>query len=154
MFVVNCDYGYDVARGAIVRKDSAPLPAGGGTVTIAADRGWQSSGFQVEAGETYRIEAAGRFTIGGDADKPWPCEPNGITLHYHNGQPIGKLLVGVSEVGDDVRGITPLAQPVAIGTSGTFTPAHRGVLYLCVNESAAGLADNTGTVAVRVSAGE
>jgi len=150
LFVANCDYGYDVARASVVRKDAESLPAGGGTATIAADRGWQSSGFQVEAGNTYQIEAAGKFTIGGDEEKPWPCEPNGITLHYHRGQPLGMLLAGISEVGDEVRGITPLAKPTPIGADGTITPAYSGVLYFCLNESPAGLADNQGTVAVRV----
>jgi len=150
LFVVNCDYGYDVARASVVRKEASPLPAGGGTATIAADRGWQSSGFQVEAGKKYRIEAAGKFTIGGDDAKPWPCEPNGITLHYHRGRPLGMLLAGISEVGPEARGLTPLAEPVPIGAGGTFTPAHSGVLYFCLNESPAGLADNRGTVAVRV----
>ena len=154
LFIVNCDYGYDVERAAVARKEAAPLPASGGTATIAADRGWQSSGFQVEAGKTYRIEAAGQFTIGGDEAKPWLCEPNGITLHYHRGQPIGMLMAGISEVDSTVRGMTPLSRPVAIGARGEFRPEHSGVLYFCVNESPAGLGDNRGTVAVRVVAVE
>ena len=32
-------------------------------VTIAADRGWQSSGVWLEAGKTYRMTARGRYQI-------------------------------------------------------------------------------------------
>ena len=46
LFVVNADYGYDVARAAITRKaEVMAMPAAGATLTISADRGWQSTGF-------------------------------------------------------------------------------------------------------------
>ena len=64
LFVMNLDYGYDVGRAAIVRKTAEPLPPEGATATIAADRGWQSTGFRLEAGGKYRLDAKGRYQIG------------------------------------------------------------------------------------------
>ena len=150
LFIVNLDYGYDVARGAVVRKtDVAPLPAAGATVTIAADRGWQSSGFAVEAGKTYKITASGRYQVAKEP-QPWPCEPGGITIHYHRGRPLGMLLAAVGDVTFDKDTITPLANPTAVGTLSEITPVIAGTLYLSINEGAAGLGDNEGSVTVQI----
>lgn len=62
-FLGNLDYGYDIEREKILRRDAQALPATGGKVSILAERGWQSSGWQLEAGKTYEIEARGRFQI-------------------------------------------------------------------------------------------
>jgi hypothetical protein len=151
LFAFQCDYGYDFARASVVRRPTAPLPAGGATATIEAGRGWQSTGFTLEAGKTYAISATGRFTIGGDVARPWPCEAGGITLRYHAGRPLGMLLAAVSDDTAPLE-ITPLARPQPIGLAGEITPAATGTLYLSLNESAAGLADNAGTVQVRIQA--
>jgi hypothetical protein len=150
LFVVNIEYGYDVTRAAVLRKELQELPPAGASTMIAVDRGWQSTGFAVEAGTTYQIEASGQFKIGG-GDKPWLCEPNGITLHYYRGRPIGLLMAGVSEVDETARGLTPLTRPIEVGASSQFTPEHSGVLYLSVNESAAELGDNEGTISVKIT---
>ena len=92
----DCDYGYDVARAATVRKPAVDLPAGGATVTIAADRGWQSSGFKLRAGRLINSRPAGRYQVAAEP-KPWPCEAGGVTIRYHRGQPLGMLLAAVSD---------------------------------------------------------
>lgn len=150
LFIVNLDYGYDVARSAVVRKtEVAPLLAAGATVAIAADRGWQSSGFAVEAGKTYKITASGRYLVA-KTPEPWPCEPGGITIHYHRGKPLGMLLAAVGDRKLEPDTITLLANPTAVGTLAEITPMVEGTLYLSINEGAAGLGDNEGTVTVKI----
>jgi hypothetical protein len=149
-FVANLDYGYDAERESLVRRDVvAALPSDGGEAEIAADRGWQSTGFQLSAGKTYTITAAGRFQIG-RSTRPWISEPDGITLRYHRGEPIGRLMAAVTDEGRSPR--SGLTRPTAIGRSGEITPAIDGVLYLRVNDSPADLADNAGTLQARVRA--
>ena len=69
-YVATLDHGYDFERMAIRfgARDAAKRQAA--EVTIAADRGWQSSGVWLEAGKTYRVAARGRYQIavenGGD----------------------------------------------------------------------------------------
>jgi len=150
-FVANIEYGYDVARESIIRRDSpAALPNEGASVEVAADRGWQSSGHTLEAGKTYQLTASGQFQIG-KSTKPWISEANGITLKYYKGRPIGLLLAAVTDEGKS-GGLSPLVKPIVVGERGEITPEQDGVLYLRMNDSPAELFDNAGNASVRVDA--
>jgi hypothetical protein len=150
VFVVNIEYGFDIAREAIEVKEAKPLPAEGATVTIAADRGWQSSGFVLETGATYRIEAAGRYQIA-DEPKVWQCEPNGVTIRYHNGRPLGMLVGAIVDEAAAPTGITMLVKPDPIGLRLETPVESGGTLFLRINDSPAELADNAGTCEVRIA---
>jgi hypothetical protein len=151
LYVINIDYGYDFARAATVRAPAKPLNQQA-TVNVAADHFWQSTGIQLEAGQTYELTASGRYQMGQDP-KPWWCEPNGITIEYHQGKPIGILLAAISDPQEGQTGITPLASPEVIGLAGKITPRKSGTLYLCLNDSPAKLADNQGSATVVIKAG-
>jgi hypothetical protein len=146
-FVIDCDYGYDFARAAIVRKEAVPLPAGGAKIELASDRGWQSTGYKLEAGKKYAISASGRFEIAG-GEKPWPCEAGGVTIRYHNGQPLGMLIGAVCDESKSLA--VELSSKRTIGLSTVLAPAEAGVLYLSINEASSGLADNKGVLKVEI----
>jgi hypothetical protein len=152
LFVIDCDYGYDFARAAIVRRPAGSLPAEGAKVTLATDRGWQSTGIQLEQGKSYVISASGRYEIAG-GEKPWPCEAGGVTLRYHKGRPLGELRAAVAGE-PNAASLTPLASPQPIGLGAKLTPEASGTLYLSINEAASGLADNRGTLSVEVRPAE
>jgi hypothetical protein len=147
VFVVDCDYGYDFARAAIVRKAAGPLPAGGATFELAADRGWQSTGYQLEAGKKYMITAGGRYQVAG-GEKPWPSEAGGVTIRYHNGQPLGMLIGAVCDESQPLA--AQLSSKRTIGLSTVLAPAEAGVLYLSINEASSALADNKGELTVEI----
>jgi hypothetical protein len=149
LFVMNVDYGYDVARAAIDFQKGAPLAAEGATVEIAADRGWQSSGILLEEAGKYRLTASGRYQV---ADKPvvWWCEPGGVTIRYDQGRPLGMLLAAVHDDNFDGSTVSALALPQPIGLEREIFVERGGTLYLRINESAGGLADNAGTLSVRI----
>ena len=149
LFIAECDYGYDVPRASILRKPKSDLPTSGGTATLAADRGWQSTGYRLQAGKSYRISASGRYQIASTSNS-WPCEPGGVTIRYANGYPLGMLLAGLGEVEADSSPVTPLTRPIPIGTGANFTPSNTGTLYLKINEPASGLADNSGSLSVKI----
>ncbi len=139
-FLAALDYGYDTERMAIEHtfgnKDAT---------SIAVDRGWQQTSWFLQKGHTYKITAAGRYQIADDGE-PWPCEPGGITLRYHDGHPLGVLLGTLrSQKNPGV-----FAKPIALGRQAIITPAEDAVLYLRVNDSPAELSDNRGKLAVRV----
>lgn len=149
LFLANMDYGYDVAREAIDAKPVSHLPADGATVTIAANRGWQSSGYRLEAGARYEFEATGRYQLA-DQPKSWWCEPNGVTIRYHKRLPLGMLLGAIVDESAADGGALPLISPNAIGIGGEYPIEEGGTLYLRINDSPAELEDNAGSLEVRI----
>jgi hypothetical protein len=153
-YVATLDHGFDFDRMAIDFRRGKPL-TGANKVEIAADRGWQSSGVWLEANKSYKLTAAGRYQIATDGDpvssRFWPCEPGGITIEYHDGQPLGMLLGALHEDGEAASNDKlSFAEPSPIGLQATIKPVTSGTLYFRVNESAARLDDNRGTLTVSV----
>jgi hypothetical protein len=147
--VVDLDYGYDFARASVVFAPGQPLPAGGTEVSIAADRGWQSARVTLEAGQTYRLDAHGRFQVA-NPGRPWPCEPGGVSIRYYRGRPLGMLLAAVRPDHPEPGRSSALLRPVPVGLGTTLTPETTGTLYLKVNDSPAELADNAGQLQVKI----
>lgn len=158
VFANELAYGTDVPRAAIDFRPGKPIASGGSaTVTIAADRGWQSSGIRLEAGKTYRLRASGRYQIAAltrdfyGVITLWPCEPGGITIRYHRGRPLGLLLGAVEPDVLPIGTLPPMLEPIVVGLETTVTPATTGTLYLRVNDSNGELADNSGTLMVEIA---
>jgi hypothetical protein len=149
IFLADCDYGYDFARAAVDRKPAIPLSPGGASVVVQTSRGWQSSGLRLEAGKTYTVRASGRYQLTA-GERPWQCEAGGVTIRYCAGKPLGMLLGAVSDSGGAAPAKSPLTTPIPIGNRAELTPQTTGTLYLKINEPAGALADNAGTLTVRV----
>ena len=145
------EYGYDVPRMAIESRESQTGKPLTSSVTYEVDvtRGWQSSGVLLEAGQPYRITASGRYQLE-DTPKLWYAEPNGVTLRYHKGQPLGLLLGAVVPDGLFATDAeisphnVPFLSPIPIGPKLELMPEQSGTLYLRVNDSPAELGDNNG----------
>ena len=149
-FILEIDYGYDLASNVIARVPVNDL-VGNATTTVSATRGWQSSAIRVQAGRKYRITATGRFQIGAD-EQPWFSEAGGITLQYHAGRPLGLLLAAVTDESRPLVGVTPLSKPIGIGLEAELVPKSTGTLFLRINDSPASLADNQGALTVKIEA--
>ncbi len=148
-YIAELEYGYDLSRMAMVHRRAADVAAGGQSVAVNADRGWQSTGWLLKAGQSYRLAASGRYQIASDGG-PWTCEPGGVTLEYHDGRPLGVLL-GALRVAPK-NGASTFAQPTIVGLGATIKPEEDAVLYLRVNDTPARLNDNAGEVTVKVEA--
>ena len=167
VFANELEYGVDVARTAIAFRPGQPPAVAGTQTTVAADRGWQSSGVRLEAGRKYRIRAVGRYQIaapqtsdagGTSTQKPWPCEPGGVTLRYYRGRPLG-MLIGAVEP-DAPAAAPPVAvakpgmlEPIAVGLDTIIEPSVTGTLYLRVNDSNGELHDNAGALTAEIKPG-
>ena len=151
IYLANLDYAYDFARMQLNLKQGAPLTTTTQSIDIAADRGWQSSEIELEAGKKYRIEASGKFQIA-NKGKPWMSEAGGLTIRYVQGLPLGLLLAAVrSNDFDPTQANTPLASPQPIGLNSILNPTHSGTLYLRINDAPGELADNSGSLKVTVT---
>ncbi len=149
LLVSGMEYGYDISRVAVDFTPGRPLPEGGATVTIAADRGWQSSGVVLEAGAKYRLRASGRYQV---ANQPqiWWCEPNGVSIRYYQGRPLGLLLAAVRPNQPQYESLSALLRPTEVGLGAVLSPSQSGTLYLKINDSAAELGDNAGELKVEI----
>jgi hypothetical protein len=176
LFAANVCHGYDQQRAAIEFRAGKPLPENEpATIEVAADRGWQSSGVLLEQGKTYTVIANGRFVIanapeegdpgsGQAADAgqpdtgqppapPWESEPQGVSIRYHSGRPLGMLLGALRSAPQPAEPPrTTLLDVIPLGRNSTFAAPVSGTLYLRVNDDWNALADNAGKVEVRISA--
>jgi hypothetical protein len=168
LFAANLCLGYDQTRAAIDFQPGNPLITDqAAQVTIAADRGWQPTGVELEAGRTYEITAAGRFVIAHAPQasakeaiaeqsalaRPWESEPQGISFRYHDGRPLGMLVAAIrTHPQPEVSPRTTLLHVLPIGRKAQVTPTVGGTLYLRLNDDWSELADNSGKVEVQIRA--
>ncbi len=140
------EYGFDAARHQ-VDLPPEPLLAAGGAQTMLLDvaRGWQAAPFTLAAGQQVEISAQGRFTIRGQPQR-WESEAEGVTIEYHRGQPLGRLLACVLPFEPVSGRYLPELQVVAIGASATVLAEEASWLLLKINEPAGELADNEGSL--------
>jgi len=160
LFLSEMDYGYQVQRGQLTQAEQTVTTGAKLTVTIRADFGWQTVELAVKQGQQFRVQSTSQYVVGKTGEQLWRCEPNGITLEYYRGQPLGMLLAGV--VGDvaelradgkrasekiDVAG---LLRPHLVGRDSIIEIEHDGKLCLRINESPAKLDDNQGVLEVTI----
>jgi hypothetical protein len=160
VMIAGMEYGYDVARAAIDFTPGGPLPAGGATVAVAADHGWQNSGLRLESGGKYQLTAEGRYQVG-KTPKIWWCEPNGVSIRYYRGRPLGMLLAAVRPDAG-IRGAparpgqppeekrSAFLHPTPVGLRAALSPDQSGTLFLKINHSAGELDQTAGHLTVRV----
>jgi hypothetical protein len=137
------DYGYAVE--AAVPFD-APVSKFGDTTSIqlSVTRGWQRAGVQIVAGQSYDVSCENKFRIRDDG-QPWPCTADGVTIEYYRGRPLGQLVGAVRGSHDST-----VLDWVSLGSGGIRSFDSGGELYLRINESPAGLADNSGELTVTI----
>ena len=147
------EYGYDPSHGMLANSrkakaiDDQPVE-----FEVSANRTWQSAGVQVNKDDKLVIDASGEFIVG-ELPKPWRCEPNGVTLEYYRGEPLGKLMLTISSPMIKEQFSQPI-EVVAVGEHLEFTASATGELHFRVNESNAGLADNSGSTKVTIRKAE
>jgi len=156
-FTDEIDYGYDFTRSGI---DWTPAPGppldARQTISVAADRGWQNSGWSLRKGARYSLRATGRCTIGTltgpGAEPPLPLETeaNGISLRWYRGRPLGKLLVA-QWVEQPTGGGRPRFVVLAEGGRCEFTAATDGTVFCKLNDPPGELADNDGQLTVEIN---
>jgi hypothetical protein len=153
-FTDEIDYGYDLSRSRIDWAPGQWLDSRQ-TISVAADRGWQNSGWSLRKGERCAIDAKGRCTIGAvprTAAEPLvrlETEADGISLRWYRGRPLGRLLVAqwVEQPDDGGR---PHFVVLATGRRGEFTAATDGVVFCKLNEPPGELADNDGQLTAEI----
>lgn len=105
---------------------------------VEAARGWQSSRLLAKEGQSYEYTATGDWSVEKDGEK--------LTA---DGDANGKgKLIGV--MFDDFK----LSEPFPLGTTGRWSAPSDGVLFVRCEDEWNALADNTGTVTLKIKAAE
>ena len=151
LFTHELQYGFDLSRAAIQFQPGQPLAGSGAvhSIDVAADRGWQSGGVLVRAGVEYEVAASGEVTLG-TVPKPWISQPQGISIVYSEGHPIGLLLAAIHREPPEPKADESMLNQIVVGGRTTFVAAAAGTLYFRINDRWNSLADNDGHYRVTV----
>ena len=135
----------------IVTSRAIPTPSRGSQgnadqfeTNIGAREVWQDSGLYIEAGQRLTIQASGTWR-----DRSGTTDVNGRASQPLNGRrdevalPGAPLMMLVGKIGDD-------GVPFRVGTQTEVTASRPGPLLLMANDRYRELADNRGTVEVRI----
>ncbi len=149
--ISDLEYGFDPAR-SLVSVTRTPRRLGEQTVTLEleTDRGWQPSGIYVEQGDRITVAAEGSFTVG-QSSGAWTCYADGVTLEYHHGQPLGKLMLGVLSPMSPEPAFSQTVKTLPIGARRELAAAASGELHFRINETSGDLHDNEGRLTIRLS---
>lgn len=119
-------------------------------VSIQADRGWQSTGVVLEAGETISVTATGSVEVKRLADgQAWHSPPRGISVEYNRGNRLGALVGVLAPL--DVEQPSEIWSRVFVGSQSVLQATERSCLLLRVNDSATGVNDNSGAFSVEIA---
>ena len=146
------DYGFDWSRERIDLSVRDPMWDGKPiSMSVAADRGWQSIGFRIPKGVNIHLEPSGEVTLA-TTTRPWLSQPAGITFEFHRGRPLGQLLLCVLPNAIELGAETISPLPIQSVTAETMieVPEYSWLLFR-VNDGVDQLADNEGQYRVVVS---
>lgn len=119
-------------------------------VSVQADRGWQSTGIVLNAGETISVKATGSVEVKRLADgTSWHSTPKGISVEYNRGNRLGALIGVLAPL--DVEQPSELWSRVLVGSQSTLQATERSCLLLRVNDSVIGVNDNSGAFSVEIT---
>ena len=144
---LSLQYGHDFARTAIQwAADTRPAEEVW-EVTIPADGAWHATGLKLLPGQ-WEVVADGEYQIGREDEQAWLSRPDGITIRYVGGAPLGVLQYALQGQRPILAGMTALVEPQPVGTRAVITATGED-LFLRVNDWPNRLDDNVGQVVVR-----
>ncbi|WP_437225549.1 hypothetical protein SH661x_004114 [Planctomicrobium sp. SH661] len=142
-------YGYDVAANAFATSPEPLRPLESPvSVNVDSSKGWQSTGLHLTANQPVQIDVEGEVILD-ETSQPWRSEPQGISIRYAAGEPIGLLMAGIlpdqtSQSSHEVFEVIP------VGRGTEFVPRFSGELWLRVNDVGNGLGNNSGEYHVQI----
>ncbi|MCP4505497.1 MAG: hypothetical protein GY826_03780, partial [Fuerstiella sp.] len=135
LFVEALRENYDIERSFPVHSKTTitttELATAVATCEIQAALDWQDSGLRLAAGESVNVKCSGRFSVN-DRPKPWISEPQGISIDYFRGLPLGQVVATLVRTDGD-----SISNRISVGTGTTITTAHDVSVWLQVNDSSA-----------------
>lgn len=151
-YIHRLHYQYDVAANAFVLfpepiRELEEAQAR----TVQANQGWQSTGLKVTAGKPVALSATGEVILD-QTTAPWRSEPEGISIRYAGGFPIGRLLAGVvPSATTEGQGNAVSFDVFSVGPQALIVPRVSGELFVRVNDLGNDLSKNSGQYEVIIT---
>lgn len=150
-FLDDLDFGYQPQL--MLRWGEEPLqslkPNDAHTIAVSADLGWQSTGVVLEPGDSLLVQASGAVVVRQFTDgTTWESTPKGISVEYVRENRLGALVGALAPL-DEEQPSRPWER-ILIGTDQTIIAKERSCLLLRINDTAAGVNDNTGSYKVQL----
>lgn len=139
-------YGHDFARTAVQWQDSKVSDQAQYQLTLPADGAWHSTGLRLATGQ-WEINADGSYEVTQSEAGAWVSQPEGITIRYVLGAPIGQVQFALQGDPAILQGMSELTKPRAVGRQ-TVVSTTGEELFLRVNDWPNQLDDNQGQVAI------
>jgi hypothetical protein len=149
-FVSDLDYGYNPEPGPLLLSMKTQVLDQATVRSFPSERGWQSTGLTVEAGRKFQVRSSGEYSIA-NRPRPWRCQPDGVTLEYHRGQPVGRVMMAIANVQPKAKSVITPLNVLAVGREATIVADQTGELFFRVNEAYGNLFDNQGTFDVQIT---
>ncbi|MFN3189847.1 MAG: hypothetical protein ACE361_04935 [Aureliella sp.] len=150
-FVSDLDYGYRVESGLLQVSDRPTLVGKNPSrFEIASDQSWQASQLYAKKGTRLSIRAEGEFRVVAE-QPPWICRPDGVTLEYFRGRPLGQLVVAFVAP-ERATKVTEEIVVFTVGSEAEIEVPATGELHFRVNEASRDLVDNVGQIEIQIQA--
>ncbi len=139
-------YGHDFERTAIQWRDANVTDQIEYQWTLPADGAWHATGLRLTAGE-WEVTAHGSYQLAECDAGPWIAQPDGITIRYAQGAPLGQVQWALQGDPAILQGMSELTKPQAVGSRAVLRSTGEE-LFLRVNDWPNQLEDNQGQVAI------
>jgi len=144
------DYGFDWQRERVQLSTRDPLWQGDALdIRISSDQGWQSAGVRFPPGTRLSVTAAGSVILA-ETSRPWTSHPDGVTIRYEQGRPLGQLLACVVPNAPGNAATELVLPTIAIGAAGDIVIREHSWVVFRVNDAIGELADNQGVYQVNL----
>ncbi|HBE69057.1 MAG TPA: hypothetical protein DDW52_12985 [Planctomycetaceae bacterium] len=147
--LADLEYGFDLEL-PMVELSRSSAASDEVRLKVAADKSWQPTGIFVKRGDVVRVNASGRCIVG-RSRRDWESGPEGVTLDYYRGRPLGELVLTTLEPLKQEPERSSAPQLIPVGREADWAANASGEVLLRINERIGGLADNSGHLDVVVT---
>ena len=142
LFAESLSETFDCSRSLPLHREAGS--ANPEQLALLAGRGWQDTGCSMQKGETITIECSGECIVE-QSTAAWVSQPNGITLEYNQGRPLGEV-VAVFVNGEAGW----ISRRIAIGNHRILTTMQPARLWLQINDDAGMRSHNSGSYSISI----
>ena len=144
LFLASLTEGFEVDHSFPPLNVAASKPSVPKKLKLQSGKEWQDTGITIKRGATAQLNCTGRYSVH-DEPRPWISEPQGITIDYVHGRPLGEITAMlVAPDGSVCSGRIP------VGREGSIKAPVDSELWLQVNDSANSRSDNSGAASVEI----